>query len=145
MKNARAVLAVAVALGAASAGPVVAAPKKPIEKHWDIVAPAPDPSNWAEQSQYSVCAQLVPGSYQVEEFSAPARGTIDISITGFEGDWDLLVLDDAGNEMGAGTSSDLGGTEKVRLKIKKKMDIDIIACNWAGTANAKGYYKFVYG
>lgn len=117
--------------------------KKPIEKTYSVTAPAPDPTNYAAGS-YSVCAQTVPGSFHVEEFAAPEAGTMKVTMTGFQGDWDLLMTDDKGRELSAGGSSDLGGTETMSYKAKKAGTLNVIACNWAGSPTATVKYVFTF-
>lgn len=143
--NRTAVIALAATSALCTVGGVAEAKHKaPITKSYTATAPTPDPSNYAMQSPYSVCAQNVPQSFDVEEFSAPEAGTLKVVMTGFQGDWDLLMTDAKGRELGAGGSSDLGGTETASVKIKKPGAVNIIACNWAGTATATVKYTFTY-
>ena len=138
------VLALAAVAALSTTGSVAEAKhKKPIEKSYSVTAPTPDPTNWAGGS-YSVCAQVVPQSFHVEEFAGPEPGTIKVTLTGFQGDWDLLMTDDKGREVAAGGSSDLGGTETMTYKMKKAGTINIIACNWAGSPTATAKYVFTY-
>ncbi|HWL35145.1 MAG TPA: hypothetical protein VNQ77_03030 [Frankiaceae bacterium] len=139
----------------ALAGTATAAPKKkPITKSYDASAASPDPTNWANDAGggYSVCAQRVPGSFHTHTFTAPALGKINIKVTGFTGDWDVLITDSKGTEIAAGGSSGINtpdaptaGDESVTLKIKKaKSKINIITCNWVGGPSAKVKYVFTY-
>ena len=140
-------LAGAAALVAAS--PVSAAPK-PITKTYTATAPAPDPTN-ASGSSYSVCAQAVPQSFHVEKFKAPAPGKLAVEVSGFQGDWDLLITDAAkGSELGASGNGGYGtpatpSVEKASVKVKTAgTTYNIIACNWAGTPTATVKYTFTY-
>ena len=138
------------AVGVAS--PASAAPKKkpkPITKTYTATAPLPDPTNYAQQG-YSVCAQNVPQSYHTEVFTAPAPGKLAVTLTGFTGDWDLLIMDGAGSELATGGASDVGtpqtpGTESATVKVKKKAaKYSIVACNWAGGSTGTVKYVFTY-
>jgi hypothetical protein len=145
--------AVAVA-GAATPASAKSRPK-PIVKKYDVMAPAPDPSNYAGSANvngYSVCAQRVPKSFDVHEFKAPALGKLKIELTGFLGDWDLLVTDSKNNEITFGGSDGINtpqsptiGNESLTTKVKKaKTTFRIVACNWAGSPNAHVKYTFTY-
>jgi len=135
---------------AALATPAGATTKKPISKTYTANAPAPDPSNYAQQSPYDVCAQAVPNSFDVHEFTAPALGKLKVELSGFTGDWDLLLTDKAGNEITSSGASDVGSpttaaTESLSAKIKKaKTTYRIVACNWAGGSTATVKYTFTY-
>ncbi len=126
-------------------------PRKPITKTFEASAAAPDPSNWASQGgvqTYSVCQGTVPQSRYTLNFKAPAKGKLVVELTNFKGDWDLLLTDKAGKELTYGGSSDLGTTETVKekmtYKVKKPMDLVIIACNWAGGPTASGKYTMTF-
>lgn len=147
------VIGALVAAGAAM--PASAAAKKPITKSVDVLAPVPDPSNWAGQggvAGYSVCAQRIPNSFQTFEFKAPAVGKLKVTLTGFYGDWDVLVTDAKGTEITAGGSSGLStpaapsdGDESATTKVKKAgTTYKITACNWAGGPTGKLTYTFTY-
>ncbi len=119
--------------------------KKPIEKTYTATAPLPDPSNYAMQSQYSVCAQNVPQSFHVEEFSAPEPGTIKAVLSGYVGDWDFLMTDEKGREVGnSGLTAVQGEDETITYKFKKAGTINLIACNWAGGPTGTVKYKFTF-
>lgn len=142
--NRTTVLTLAALVAATAAAPLaVAAPPKPITKTYTATAPMPDPSNWAGQS-YSVCAMNVPQSYHIEEFKAPAAGTLKVVLSKFEGDWDSLLLDAKGNEMAYGGASDIAGEEVLQVKFKKAADVQIIVCNWAGGPTGEVTYTFTF-
>lgn len=149
MRTRTLVLAGAVALVAA-ASPVSAGPKpKPITKTYTATAPAPDPTNAAPGAKYSVCAQNVPMSAHTEVFKAPAPGKLAVELKGFEVDWDLLITDAKGTEVGASGNGGYGtpaspSVEKATVKVKKAGTFNIVACNWAGTPSATVKYVFTY-
>ena len=139
--NRPAVLALAVlAVGTAVAPGALAAPK-PVSKTYTATAPMPDPSNFAGQG-YSVCAQNVPQSFHLEEFKVPAAGTVKVVLTGFQGDWDLLLMDGKGNEMAYGGAIEPGAPEIAQVKFKKAGEVQIVACNWAGGPTGEVTYTF---
>ena len=139
------VLAAAALIAAGLAMPTTAAPK-PITKTYTATAPMPDPTNYAQQG-YSVCAQNVPQSFHVENFKAPAPGKLKIEMSGFQGDWDLLLTDGKGSELANSglTQPADPPTESLTVKVKKKgADFRIIACNWAGGPTGTVKYTFTY-
>lgn len=148
MKTTAAVTLAVVALGAASMSPAIGAPKKqPITKSYTATAPTPDPSNEAG-SDYSVCPQTVPGSFQADAFKIPAAGTLSIQVSGYNGDWDALLMDSDKSEI-AGSGSGgyapvAGGPENIEVRFKKAQTVTIVACNWAGgpTANVKATFTY---
>ncbi len=147
----------ALAATAFAAAPADAAKKKkkPITKSWSLTAPAADPTNYlgtAGVGDYSVCAQTVPGSFEIKEFKAPAAGKIKVTLTDFIGDWDLLVMDKGNNEIGYGGSSGINtpqdmkaGNETATLKAKKAGYVfKLVGCNWAGGSTGKMSMTFTY-
>ena len=140
------VLATAAALLAVAALPADAAPRKPITKTYTATAPMPDPSNYAQQG-YSVCAQNVPQSFHSEPFKAPGAGKLKVEMSGFQGDWDLLIVDSKGAEIAnsGGTQPADPPTEQLTIKVKKAgVSYNIIACNWAGGPTATVKYTFTF-
>lgn len=78
-------------------------------------------------------------------------GTLQVDVTEFDGDWDITVLDDKGNVLGvgAGTSTPTalaasGVAEKLVVKTKKAMTLNIAVCNFLGSPTAEGKYTFTY-
>jgi hypothetical protein len=140
-----ALLAGCVAVVGVVAPSATAAPKpKPITKTYTATAGAPDPTNFAMMG-YSVCAQNVPGSFDDETFKVPAAGTLKVELTGYVGDWDLLLMDGAREELANSGLTDVqGAPEVVSVKFKKATETHIIACNWAGGPTGTVKYTFTY-
>lgn len=131
----------------AVAGLTVAAPgafAAPVEKTYPVTAPNPDPSNVASEVDggYSVCAQRVPGSFQTDAVKLPAAGKLKVDLTGFTGDWDLLLMDEKGAELAFGGSSDVSAGETATVSLKRPATVQIVACNWAG--GPTGTVKYVF-
>lgn len=143
-----AVLAAAAALLSAAAVSADAAPaRKPITKTYTATAPLPDPTNHAELTPYEVCAQAVPQSFHEETFKAPGAGKLKVEMNGFQGDWDLLLVDSKGAQVASsgGTQPVDPAVESMTAKIKKAgATYTIIACNWAGTPTATVKYTFTW-
>jgi uncharacterized membrane protein len=141
MRTTAAVALALVAVGAASMSPAVGAPKK-ITKSYTATAPAPDPTNAG--GGYTVCAQNVPMSYQADAFKVPAAGSLSIEVTGYQGDWDALLMDSDKSEIGASGSGGVGGPEVIEVRFKKAQTVTIVACNWSGGPTANVKYTFTY-
>jgi len=140
MNRTAAFLVASLAVATVSAGPALAAPKK-ITKTYTASAPNPDPTNSA--SDYSVCAQNVPGSFDTKVFAVPAAGKLLITLSGFVGDWDLLLTDAANVEIGK-SGHNPGEDEAITMKFKKAQKVSITACNWAGGSTGTVSYTFTY-
>jgi hypothetical protein len=146
MRTTPVLVAAAALIAAGSALPATAAPRKPITKTYTATAPTPDPTNYAELG-YSVCSQMVPQSAFTELFKAPGTGKLKIEMTGFVGDWDLLILDGKGAEIAnsGGTQPVDPSIEQATIKVKKAgTTYKIISCNWAGGPTATVKYTFTY-
>jgi hypothetical protein len=147
MKTTAAVTLAVVALGAASMSPAIGAPKKKITKTYTATAAVPDPTNAAAGS-YSVCPQTVPGSFQADEFKIPAAGTLQVEVSGYNGDWDALLMDSDKSEIAAsgagGYPPVAGGPENMEMRFKKAQTVTIVACNWAGGPTATVKATFTY-
>ena len=141
--NRTAVLTLAVLAAATVAAPgAVAAPPKPITKTYTATAPVPDPTNVA--GGYTVCAQNVPQSFHIEEFKVPAAGTLKVELTEYQVDWDLLLMDGKGKELGSSGSGGVGEPEVAQVKFKKAGVVQIVACNWSGGPTGTVTYTFTY-
>ena len=141
--------AVAVASVSTLASNAIAAPKAPIKKTYTATAATPDPTNQEAAAQHTVCNMVVPGSWHEHVFKAPAAGSLKIEITDFVGDWDLLIQDDKGRDVGSAGAVDVGAPtapdpDATSMKIKKPGTFKLIACNWAGGPTATVKYTFTY-
>ena len=147
MRTTAAVTLAVVALGAASMSPAIGAPKKTITKTYTATAPVPDPTNEAGGA-YSVCPQTVPNSFQADEFKIPAAGTLKVEVSGYNGDWDALLMDSDKSEAAASGSGGYppvaGGPEEIEMRFKKAQTVTIVACNWAGGPTADVKVTFTY-
>jgi hypothetical protein len=145
MNRTAALVVASLAVAAVAAPPAMAAPKKkkPITKTYAVTAPAPDPTNYAMQG-YSVCAQNVPGSFDKQTFQVPAAGSLSVELSGFTGDWDLLLEDSDDSELASGGSSGVSNVESVDVRFKKAQKVSIVACNWAGAPTASVTYTFTF-
>jgi hypothetical protein len=144
MNRTAALLVASLAVAAVAAPPAMAAPKKKsITKTYPVTAPVPDPSNYAGQG-YSVCAQNVPNSFDKQTFQVPAAGTLAVELSGFTGDWDLLLEDSDDSELAAGGSSGISDVETAEVRFKKAQKVSIVACNWAGGPTASVKYTFTF-
>jgi hypothetical protein len=141
--NRTATLALAVLAAATVTAPGALAAPKTITKTYAATAPMPDPTNYAGQG-YSVCAQNVPQSFHTETFKVPAAGSLKVELTGYTGDWDLLLMGDKGQELATGGASDLNVPEVLQVKFKKPTSVSIVACNWAGGPSGSVKYTFTF-
>jgi hypothetical protein len=89
----------------------------------------------------------VPQSFHTHEFKAPGAGKLKIEMSGFQGDWDLLLVDSKGAEVAnSGATQPVDPpTETLTAKVKKANTVyKIIACNWAGGPSATVKYTFTW-
>lgn len=145
MNKTAALLVGCLTVATVSAAPsALAAPKKkPITGSYTATAPTPDPTNFVP-GKYPVCAQNVPGSYDAHPFTVPAKGTLHIDLTGFVGDWDLLLVDADKAMIGESGNTPPVNEETVDVSFKKSQKVSIIACNWAGGSTGNVKYVFTY-
>ena len=140
--NRTALLTLGVLAAATVAAPIAVAAPKPITKTYTATAPVPDPTNAA--GGYTVCAQNVPQSFHIEEFKVPAAGTLKVELTDYQIDWDLLLMDGKGKELGSSGSGGVGEPEIAQVKFKKPTVVQIVACNWSGGPTGTVKYTFTY-
>ena len=137
--------AVALALVAAAgitASPALAGPKK-VTKTYTATAPAFAPTNAAPGS-YSVCPQRVPQSFQADTYKVPAAGTLTVEVTGYQGDWDALLMDSDKSELAGSGNGGVGGQEVIEVRFKKAQTVTVVACNFSGGPTANVKTTFVY-
>ncbi len=115
-----------------------AAPK-PIKKTFTAAA-TPDPTATAT----SACHGLTPSSRFTVPFKVPAAGKLVVDLSGFQGDWDLIVESKGGSTLGESAGFVEATKETVSLKFKKATEVVIVACNFAGGPTASGAYTFTF-
>ena len=135
---ATALLAVSVAPAAAAGG-----------KHGSFAAtalPFPNYSSHTETAEPG-CLAGVDGVHNVSEpFTAPGKGVLKATMSGFTGDWDLYLTDDSGAPLLGSAQDQTAGAaaeESVELALKPKQTVNITPCNWAGAPEAEVHWEFV--
>lgn len=125
-------LSLAVAAGALS--PVLAAPPKPVKKSYEATAPTPDPTPFTGQTGGN-CSPTLDTAKHEAPFTMPWAGTLKVDLHSFQGDWALAILDDKGKKLADhdnDVSEPIDTPSTITLKLKKKTDLVIRACNFAG-------------
>jgi len=147
--NTRKALPLALTLVVAAGGlaPALAAPKKPIVEEYDVQG-----LPWVNPPTGPACSDAtVEGvSRTTRTLKAPSAGTLEVTVTEFRGDWDTSIQNEAGAVLAAGSGTNTGetgslatdGTEKVVLKTKKPMTLNIAVCNFLGSPTAHVKYVF---
>ena len=129
-----------VVLAAGALSPALAGPKpKPISKSYTATAGTPDPTPITGQTGGN-CSPTLASAKHEEPFTMPWAGTLKVDLTGFQGDWALAILDSKGNKIADhdnDVSEPIDTPSKIVLKVKKKTDLVIRACNFAGGPTAK--------
>jgi len=132
------------AIGVLAAGaflPAAAAPaKKPITKSYSMELLPGGAASCAEADGEGIIVHT-------ETFKASGPGKLVAKITGFEGDWDLALLNGDNAKLADGGGSvtgeaKAGPTENLVFKIKKAGTYKVSSCNFGGTLEAKGTYTF---
>jgi len=107
----------------------------------------PDPTPFTGETGGN-CRPTIEQAGHEKEITLPAPGTLQVDLTGFQGDWDLAVLNSKGQVLGDSaqdmTSEPVDRPEKVKLKIKSKGTYTIRACNFAGGPTAKVKWVHTY-
>ena len=145
-------LAVVAALGVLVAGayaPATAASKKkPITKTYDLqLAPVPDPPSGTS----CLRDELEGISRHTETIKPTGPGILSVKVNKFSGDWDITLMDSAGDEIAAGSGTTTGGgapqqnaEDTLVIKIKKAQELRIAVCNFAGTPTATASFTYKY-
>jgi len=127
-------LTVVVAAGALA--PAVAAPPKPkpIKQSYEATAPTPDPTPFTGATGGN-CSPTLDTAKHETPFTMPWAGTLKVDLHSFQGDWALAILDAKGNKLADhdnDVSEPIDTPSTITLKLKKKTDLVIRACNFAG-------------
>jgi hypothetical protein len=130
-----------VVAGVGSLSPALAGPKS-ITKSYTATAFPPGPTNVVQ----GVCHGDVPGSNFDMTFKAPFKGRLTVDQNGFQGDWDLALVQDGANsaESAQDATADPQTPEHIDgFKLKKGEEVVIRSCNFSGgpTANVKYVFK----
>ncbi|HVE99205.1 MAG TPA: hypothetical protein VNA12_08505, partial [Mycobacteriales bacterium] len=80
------------------AAPAVANHKKPISETYTATG-TPDPGNFVTGTLCDGVNPAEAGEHK-HEFAAPEAGTLDVTLTGYQGDWDLAVRNSKGANIG---------------------------------------------
>ncbi|HVE98171.1 MAG TPA: hypothetical protein VNA12_03235 [Mycobacteriales bacterium] len=123
-----------------------------VEKRFAVDIPVPLVS-YTEQGDYVRCVDYDPllvASRQVEEFVAPARGTLRVELTDFLGDWDVVLFRDEELVADGGPTrtplrmSDGSAVEVLEYTFTSAGPAKIVICNFLGGAQGNGRYVFTY-
>ena len=120
--------------------PALGKPPKPIEETVPFRDATADPTGVAVGDGH--CAGLLPQEAPYQ-FKAPARGTLKVSISGFQGDWALHVMDEKRSVLAAQDAAP-PETEKISVKVRKAGVINVLPCNLAGTPDSVIKLTFTY-
>lgn len=123
------------------AAPVRSAPPKPVTETVPFRDATPDPSGIAVGSD-GHCSGLLPRE-QPHTFTAPARGTLKVTLGGFAGEWALHLLNEKGSVL-AETDTAAPAYESLSVKVKKAGVVDVLPCNLAGTPDGTITLLFTY-
>ena len=141
----RSVAFVAIVAAAGIAAPALAAPKT-VSGKYPATTTAADPTPFATDA--GNCMPALAQAKHEQKINLPAPGTLVVDLSGFQGDWDLAVLNSKGQKLGDSAqdvaSEPIDKPEKVKLKIKSKGTYIIRACNFAGgpTANVNWVHTY---
>lgn len=92
------------------------------------------------------CQEGVDGIHKVHlEFKAPWNGFLTARMEGFTGDWDIVLLDEEGNELSRSDSDNVLGPpeEEVYAPVARGRTVIISPCNWLGEPEVTVDYRFV--
>lgn len=120
--------------------PAQAGPPKPFSKTVTFTDATPDPSAYLLGPEH--CQGRLPGESPVA-VAIPGPGLVDIAITGFTGEWSLMITNPAGDVIGT-ADADAPATEAMTLRVRKAGTINILPCNIAGTSEATLSYSYRY-
>ena len=147
-------VAIAALVAAGAFAPAVAAPPKPkpIVEEWSMQhAPIPLPLAGVDGTNSCTNPSFEGVSTTTKTIKTKGAGTLEVTLTDFDGDWDITVSDDKGRVLATGgptttptALAESGATEKAVVKTKKAMTLVIAACNFLGGPTADGKAVFTY-
>lgn len=139
----RRVLLIAALLAAVPAGlfvPAQAAPPAPFSKTVTFTDSTPDPTAFLLGPEH--CMGRLPAEQPVE-VQIPAAGTVKVAISGFTGEWSLMITDKNGSVITT-ADADAPDTESTSFRMRRAATINILPCNIAGSFEAQLTYSYTY-
>jgi hypothetical protein len=130
----------AAAVGVSLGTSAHAGPPKGFTKTVDFTDATPDPSGNAGATNQDHCSGKLPQETPIS-VKIPGKGSVDITLGGFQGDWALQVKDPSG-EILAGDDVNPPGYESTSVTLKKAGTILILPCNLEGTPQGTVTYAF---
>ena len=134
----------ATGLAALSAGsylaPALAGPPASFSRTVTFTDATPDPTAFVLGPEH--CMGKLPAEAPVA-VSIPGPGVVDIAISGFSGEWSLMITNKDGDVIGT-ADTDAPATESTTLRIKRAGTINILPCNIAGSFEAQLKYGYKY-
>lgn len=149
-------VALSLVVAAGALAPAMAAPPKPkpITEEYEMEhIPMPFPLTGSEGFGETSCMipELEGISTTTKTIKTKGPGTLTVDVTKFDGDWDITVMNDKGDVLGSGAGTTTptaltttGNVEKLVVKTKKAMTLQIAVCNFLGGPTAHGKYVFEY-
>ena len=135
------VISLSLVAAAGSLSPAIAGKPKPVTKEY--TASANVPGGVGSQADSQICSDTIAASVYDVTFKAPFKGRFSVKQDGFQGDWDLALVQDGANSAESAqdmTSTDISRPEEITgYKLKKGEEITVRSCNFAGgpTAHVK--------
>jgi len=128
-------------------GSAVEAAPGPMRGGFTAHAPQPDPTSYFGLGPHFVCNMTFPQSWDSRPFVAPGAGSLALTVSGFTGDWDLLVLDSRGRDVAVSHDLDFirtdePGVDRALLRIRRAARFTVTACNTLGSDTATVSWVF---
>jgi hypothetical protein len=120
--------------------PAQAAPPASFTKTVTFVDSTPDPTAFFLGPEH--CMGRLPAEQPVE-VKIPASGVVDVAISGFTGEWSLMITDPKGRVLTT-ADADAPETESTTFRMRRAGTINILPCNIAGTFEAQLTYGYTY-
>lgn len=129
--------AVVAAAAVAAVPPAQAGPPKPFSGSATVTDLTPDPTGGLGAN----CQGTLPVEKGMP-LKVPGPGVLTVALSGFTGDWALVVTDDTGKVLGS--SDTFPDTENAVVTLKKATSTVLLACNLGGTVEAKLTWAYRY-
>ncbi len=128
---------------------------KQLHGGWTAHAPVPDQTNQlgaVRPSTNYACGQVLPTAAQSADsrfVRVTGRATLVVTISDFVGDWDALIEDSKGTDVGASYHSNTNSpltpqSDVATARITRAGTYRMTACNWAGGDTATVSWVLTY-